>query len=58
MDLVSTPSPRKAHALALFAGLPRHYDAVVNRSAATTAPRSDTANTITMSLLNDSCLGG
>ena len=28
MDLVSTPSPRKAHALALFAGLPRHYDAV------------------------------
>jgi hypothetical protein len=33
-------------------------NAVVNRSAATTAPRSDTANNITMSLLNDACLGG
>ena len=28
MDLLTTPSPRKAHALALFAGLPRRYDAV------------------------------
>jgi hypothetical protein len=33
-------------------------NAVVNRSAATTAPRSDTANNITMALLNDACLGG
>jgi len=38
--------------------LAKGCDAVVNRSAATTAPRSDTANTITMSLLNDSCFGG
>jgi len=28
VDLLTAPSPRKAHALALFAGLPRHYDAV------------------------------
>jgi demethylmenaquinone methyltransferase/2-methoxy-6-polyprenyl-1,4-benzoquinol methylase len=28
VDVLSAPSPRKAHALALFAGLPRHYDAV------------------------------
>jgi demethylmenaquinone methyltransferase / 2-methoxy-6-polyprenyl-1,4-benzoquinol methylase len=28
VDVLAAPSPRKAHALALFAGLPRHYDAV------------------------------
>src|SRR4051794_12581856 len=28
MDVLAAPSPRKEHALALFAGLPRHYDAV------------------------------
>jgi demethylmenaquinone methyltransferase/2-methoxy-6-polyprenyl-1,4-benzoquinol methylase len=28
VDVLTAPSPRKAHALALFAGLPRHYDAV------------------------------
>jgi hypothetical protein len=33
-------------------------DAVVNKSAATTAPRSDTANNITMALLADACFGG
>jgi demethylmenaquinone methyltransferase / 2-methoxy-6-polyprenyl-1,4-benzoquinol methylase len=28
VDVLTAPSPRKAHALALFAGLPRHYDEV------------------------------
>ena len=28
MDASAAPSPRKTHALALFAGLPRRYDAV------------------------------